>query len=229
MCADSAARWQAKTTDKQMRIDVDEVKHAARGNWARIVCDVGGIPDDSLNPHQHGPCPKCGGTKPFRVFNDFAETGGAVCSRCGKFADGIAVVEWSLGVKFEEALERVAAYLGIQPSNKPKRSIAKISRPKTPRKPIEAKAEDIVRVEWSAMQVRLWCMRKPPLTAEALKTAGAYCARYKDKFNVIAIPCGKNWTLYNLSGGKLPGGENEYVKVKNVNKFPGWMRVNAND
>ncbi len=211
------------------RIEVEDVKHAARGHWARIACDVGGIPDDCLNPHRHGPCPKCGGTKPFRVFNDFAETGGATCSHCQAKADGIELVRWALDIEFVDALERIANYLNIQPSDKPKR-LPGVSRPiaSKPKGPIETKAEDIVRVEWSDMQVRLWCMRKPPLTPTALKSAGAYCARYKGKFNVIAIPFGKNWTLYNLSGGKLPGGENEYVKVKNVNKFAGWMRTNAN-
>lgn len=205
-------------------IDVNEVKFAARGHWARILADVTGISDDALTT-QHKPCPKCGGTKPFRVFNDFAETGGAVCTHCGKFGDGIAVTQWLLGIDFEESLKRIADRLGVQPSKAAHRTIAKIDRPKPVRKAIETKEEDIVPVAWSETQVRIWCLRKQPVTPEALRAAGAFCARYKQKYNVLAIPCGKNWTLYNLTGGKLPGGENEWVKVKNVNKFPGWMKI----
>lgn len=205
-------------------LDAQEIKYAARGRWSQIICDVGGISDDFLT-RQHGPCPKCGGNKPFRVFDDFQETGGAVCSRCGKFGDGIEVVKWSNGIEFYDAIERIANYLGIKPTDKPRLPALKKLKPVREFKKIETHAEDIVPIAWNDIQVRLWCLKKKPLTSESLKAVGAYCARYKGKYTVIAIPCGSNFVIYNIAGGKLPGGEKEWVKVKNINKYPAWMTV----
>ncbi len=204
------------------RLDVNDIKSAARGHWATILNRVAHISDDYITT-DHVPCPRCGGTKPWRVYDDFAETGGALCNHCGKWGDGFGVIGWFLGVKFEEALALVADHLGIKPSDKPKRLPGvKISRPRII-KAIETKASDIAPIAWNDMQVALWCRTKKPITPDALKACGAYVARYKGKYTVIAIPCGKNWTLYNITGGTLPGAEKEWVKVKNVNKYPGWM------
>jgi len=210
-------------------LDCEQVKHAASGRWAQIICDIGGISDDYLTT-QHVACPKCGGTKPFRVFNDFAQTGGCVCSRCGNFGDGFATIQWSQSITFEESLKRVADYLGISesatrkilPGVKPKR----LNR-KRDIKPIESKAEDIEPINWSHIQVALWCKKKQPATPESLKASGAYLARYKQKYTVLVLPIreGDNWAVYNITGGTLPGGQNEWCKVKNINRHPGWMQA----
>jgi predicted RNA-binding Zn-ribbon protein involved in translation (DUF1610 family) len=103
------------------RYDVTEVKRYAAGRWRTIISQVAGISVDYLDPRSHSPCPKCGGTKRWR-FTDSNRTsddvGGAVCNHCGKFADGIAVIEWFLGIEFHEALSRVAEFLGVPPVGK---------------------------------------------------------------------------------------------------------------
>ena len=100
------------------RLDKDEIKDAASGQWAGILANVGGISPDVLDGKHHA-CPsgKCSSQRDaFRTFGDFEETGGMICNQCGKFADGIAAIQWLLGCDFHGALQRTADYLGITPS-----------------------------------------------------------------------------------------------------------------
>ncbi len=99
---------------KLHRYNLDDVKADALGHWSPIIERVAGVGDDHLST-VHGPCPKCGGTDRWRVFDDFEQTGGAICNQCGKFGDGVAVVMWMLGVPFLEAVRRVAEFLGTAP------------------------------------------------------------------------------------------------------------------
>ncbi len=70
-------------------------------------------------------CPKCGGDDRWRGFEDFAETGGAICNQCGKgkngggMADGFSVLEWFHGWSFPETLRKVADYLQLDADHKP--------------------------------------------------------------------------------------------------------------
>ena len=100
-----------------MGYDLHTVKQAATHHWAAIANRVAGIDDDYLHNRRHGPCPKCGGKDRWRVFNDFAETGGAICNQCGTFADGIALIQWSLNIGFIEALQKIGDFLGIPETN----------------------------------------------------------------------------------------------------------------
>lgn len=222
------------------RVELEDVRSKATGRWPEIINQVAGIPDDYLTT-KHNPCPRCGGSNRWRAFNDFSQTGGCLCSRCGKFADGFAVVSWYCGVSFSASLDRVAQYLGVTPSkNGHSRRIPARGKNPAPRRatngharrsaPTPDKSEDLEPIAWDDMQVRVWCLRKKPITPEGIQAAGGYLARYRNHLKVIVIPVigesGQpvNWIIYNLAGGKLPAGtkENrEWIKVKNLNKNPG--------
>lgn len=96
--------------------DSTEVKSAAAGRWRDIIASVG-IGGEFLGG-EHGPCPKCGGRDRWRVFDDFDATGGAYCNQCGQnLGDGFALIQWWSGCDFPAAVNRVAEYLGVEPTS----------------------------------------------------------------------------------------------------------------
>ena len=210
--------------------DIAQLKNAANGRWAEIANKVGGLGDEFIKTAQ-GPCPKCGGNTRFRVFNDFSDTGGAVCNQCGSFADGIALVGWLTGdgSKNKETIAKIADYLGtgkIQKGSIPKGTVKRIESPRKVAPPPPTKQEDLEPIPWDEFQVRLWCLKKRPVTPEALKQCGAWLAKEQKTTRVLVVPCGaKNWIIYNLAGGFLMGGKDEWIKVKCVSKYAGWIKA----
>lgn len=224
---------------------LDEIKFKASGRWPEIINRIAGIPDDYLTV-KHGPCPKCGGNDRWRTFNDFKETGGCVCSTCGvKLADGFEVIQWFCGVDFSEALKRVANHLGVSVAKTPRNGLKPNGRcpslaPRRANKNDEAKAKEQLNqlepLPWNEMLVAIWCTKKKPLTPAAVKQAGGIVARYKGQLTVVAIPVSCdgdriNWIIYNITGGLLPAGkkeEREWIKVKNLTKYPGLAGIKNN-
>jgi hypothetical protein len=96
-------------------IDIDLLKASANGRWAEILQTLAGIPRDILDGRHH-PYPRCGGTDRFRVFDDFAETGGMICNRCfaTKNGDGIAAIQWLTGEGSQDTVTKLADHLGIE-------------------------------------------------------------------------------------------------------------------
>jgi phage/plasmid primase-like uncharacterized protein len=198
------------------RYDLEEVRSAARGAWEHVHTRVAGIGDDFLNSKQHGPCPKCSGTDRWRCFNDYKETGGAICNQCGRFADGFAVVQWSLGCTFLDSVEKTAEFLGVKPTGNGKSKKGKAS------------SEAIIEfLQWSEPLVAMWCHnKKKTIKARTVKQINAVVGRHK-RMVTISLPIldeeGKTigWTLYESSGGKLPvwnpkTKETTWLKVKTI-------------
>jgi len=204
------------------RYDKDLVKQYASGRWAAIVSTLAGVDADLLDSKHH-PCPRCGGTDRFRVFDDFEETGGAICNQCGRWGDGFSFLEFLLGERFGPVLARVASHLGIEKSN---------GKPGSGKKGSSAAADPADHLtfqEWTEGNIllaRYWCMSKPPITYEAILACGGRFARYSYyslAFSVIALPVyGEKliaappvgWCIYNITGGTLPGPKKTQVKVK---------------
>jgi putative DNA primase/helicase len=82
-----------------------------RGRWPEIIDKLAGHEDlrkaiergltaiaRGATP-PHGACPVHGGRHgdAFRVFDDFLETGGAVCNTCGRFGTGFKLLMWING------------------------------------------------------------------------------------------------------------------------------------
>lgn len=180
------------------KLDIESIRAAAAGRWVDVLQAIGGMAPDQLDPARHGPCPKCGGEDRFRAFDDVAQTGGVICNQCHaeKNGDGFATIGWLLGLKFTDAVRRVAEHLGVQTE-----------------KGDADPAKDLVWQPWSSDLVAFFCAAKPPVTEESLVLAGARLATYKRQFSVIAIPIiGQDldaskpvgWCLYNYNGGMLP-------------------------
>lgn len=197
--------------------NINELKAAARGRWGEIITTICGL-QNGLFTGRHQQCPTCGGRDRFRVFRDFDETGGMICGQCFNHenADGFGVIQWLTKCDFPTSLKHVGDYLGIQA----KKVIARKKR-------TGPALDQLQFVEWNDQLAVLWCMRKRPITVDALNAVGARMARH-NRYTVIAIPtwrmqvgegdpCG--WILYEVTNGPLPtkaGKSVEWVKVKTL-------------
>lgn len=130
---------------KQNRFDIEALKQAAAGRWLEILTELGGVGPELLDGRPH-PCPKCGGTDRFRMID--GDAGALFCNQCfsEKNGDGIAALQWLLGVDFQTALNMLADHLGMALGN---------GRHAVPVDPLEAIA------------------RQKGISAESLKAFGA--------------------------------------------------------
>jgi predicted kinase len=168
------------------RVNKDDVASAARGRWREILLSVcRGLSPESLNGSHEKSCPKCGGNTRFRAFDDFDETGGLYCSHChaAKNGDGFAAVQWWQNCDFSQALQIVADFLKLAPSN-----LAGSPRPADSgsRNPLPPQ-----QIEWSAKWTRWqigggqldyllsqWCDVKRPIVPQSLLAAGVMVGQW---------------------------------------------------
>lgn len=196
------------------RYDLDRLKFLAAGRWSELL----GLFGDVVNPKIHQPCPKCGGTKRFRVFDDFPNTGGLICNDCPiKSPDGIESYAWLYGIPKAQAISTLAEKLGldaIEATPGPKKSTRKgdsstgskssADPPSTPTSP-----EDRFKwLDWNESLVALFCLRKPGILAISLVEIGAKIGTHYGT-TVIALPVrdARGATLgylaANATGGKM--------------------------
>ena len=97
---------------------VGELKALAAGRWFDILI-AAGIDADKLNGKGH-PCPKCGGRDRFAAFPNINGRGAVHCRHCftrgcdPSPGDGIASLQWILGLDFRATLGWLADWLGIK-------------------------------------------------------------------------------------------------------------------
>lgn len=200
---------------KKQTIDFQAMKREASGRWSEIIQNVCSIPAQDLTG-EHGPCPLCGGRDRWRVYDNFEETGGAICNQCGpNLGDGIKVVAWQRNCCQLEAAIAVATYLGIEVQGDRGRG--------------GMAADQLQWQEWAEALVAVWCVKKKPITVEAVRQCGGQLATYRGRHSVIAFPVrGQEltgtdpvgWVLYPTDGRVLPvyrdGAVSEVVKVKTL-------------
>jgi phage/plasmid primase-like uncharacterized protein len=94
------------------RIEVNEIKAAAKGRMLEILEHVAGIPRDSLSEREV-PCPWCNGTTRFHVID--MEAGAVFCSHCFAKDNGdfLAAIMKGRNVGFPEACRLAAEFLGL--------------------------------------------------------------------------------------------------------------------
>jgi phage/plasmid primase-like uncharacterized protein len=151
------------------KYDIAQVKANAQWYWPAVIEKVAGIGDDFLTT-THGPCPKCGGADRWRVFEDFSQTGGAICNQCGKFGDGLALIQWFTGLAFPAVLEKVAEFTGTQPmdSSREKGTAAATAKPSPlaekysePPKPVDLKGLTTIEIfddsPITEGTIKMWC------------------------------------------------------------------------
>lgn len=95
--------------------DVEHLKQLARGRWAEILVELGGVDIDRLDGKHH-PCPKCDGKDRFRCID--LDDGVLFCNRCFRCdnGDGLAALMWLNGWLFSETLDKLADWLGVDGS-----------------------------------------------------------------------------------------------------------------
>jgi phage/plasmid primase-like uncharacterized protein len=171
-----------------MRQQLDDVKGALRGRWIEVLATVCGLPAEVLNG-RHQACPSCGGSDRFRAFNDADDTGGAICNKCGTFADGFEVVRWLKRVDFPEALRLVADAVGMmRVEHQPKRAAAN----RRPEEKPNPKFLEFLRAQGAA--------KLPTLAAEL--GVGVESLR---KIGAGWYPSGTCWTFEERAGGQVVG------------------------
>jgi len=99
------------------------VKDAARGNWEKVFRDIAPALAPAMDTAsvgrrpRHVCCPVHGSKQQsgngFRLFDNWRETGGAICNTCGPFSDGFKVLTWVTGQSFGLVLREVAVSLGL--------------------------------------------------------------------------------------------------------------------
>ncbi|MBB3210613.1 phage/plasmid primase-like uncharacterized protein [Rhodopirellula rubra] len=101
---------------------VEELKALAAGRWFDILI-AAGIDADKLDGRGHA-CPKCGGRDRFAAFPNINGRGAVHCRHCftrgcdPSPGDGIASLQWILGLDFRATLGWLADWLGIKQESK---------------------------------------------------------------------------------------------------------------
>lgn len=196
-----------------------DVKVAARGRWLELLVDVGGINPEYLDG-KHRPCPKCGGEDRFRLIDPVE--GAVLCNQCfrEKNGDGLAAIAWMRGCSFRQALELVAARVGV--------TLRSVGRPRKDAEPLDFDP-------WNEALVRLWTTKKSGVTVEAVEANGGRLGRWRgperQEYRVLAIPIvgplgekTRGWAFYDQSGANLPapGGGTCKTRVTKGAKS-GWL------
>lgn len=90
---------------------------AAKGKWRGILMHLG-VPGEALKD-KHGPCPMCGGEKPFR-FDNKEGKGTFICTHCGA-GDGMKLALEFTKKPFAEVAAQIDGILGnVKPDAPPR-------------------------------------------------------------------------------------------------------------
>jgi hypothetical protein len=102
---------QSTTNQKQYK-PFAELRMDAAGKWPYIFEDLAPELAEAMSkaPH-HVSCPCHGGADGFRLFRDYAETGGGICNSCGAQPGGFGMLAWIRGYDIKDAIRDVARWL----------------------------------------------------------------------------------------------------------------------
>lgn len=196
--------------------DKHETKTAARGRWREILMNRIGIDERYLTGQASPTCPIClqGTTDKWRWTN-YKDDGGAICNSCLKAGDGFEFIMAYCKVSFDQAVNMVGEYLGINPAAPVATTAAKpASKPKAS-KAFRSKG-------WNENLARAWAKAKG-FEFDDLIAFGCVLAEHYSH-SVLALPHrgpdgeDTGYTLYNSRpGGTLivgPKDNRQEVKVK---------------
>lgn len=91
----------------------------ARGQWSAIYSAIAPELAQATESRKHVPCPVHGGNDGFRLFTDWQESGGGVCSTCGNFCNGVDLLMWLLDADFKDVANRIEEVIGSDSDRKP--------------------------------------------------------------------------------------------------------------
>jgi len=120
----------------------EALKLEAEGQWPFILEDLAPELSEAIaaNGKHHVSCPHHGGSDGFRLFRDFAITGGGICNSCGPKASGFALLAWVRGYSSKDAVKEVARWLRGEQDAPTVMARKPIAAPK-PVNPAKAKAK----------------------------------------------------------------------------------------
>ena len=154
-------------------IKAEDVKNEAYGKWRFILHNLAPALSEAIEkgPKRHVDCPNPighahGGKNDFRLFKDYEETGGAICT-CGTYADGISLLMWANGWDFKTTLHAVANELGMteETSSRPRPKIDQSKLEEQRKKKLAEEAEDNAKLR--AYLTRIWKSTVPATAPEA--------------------------------------------------------------
>ena len=100
------------TTESGTTFSMEQLLVAAKGHWPYILEDLVDQLKPALGaPGEHVSCPVHGGSNGFRLFDDYADTGGGICNTCKGKANGVRLIAWIQGTDVDTAAEKVARWL----------------------------------------------------------------------------------------------------------------------
>ncbi len=103
-----------------MKYDAKKIKQTALGRWPHILKALApGLHYALERAGRHTICPIYGGKDGFRLFKDYAETGGGICNTYGSYQDGLGLLQWVNGWNFPQTCEAVAGFLGLDAGETP--------------------------------------------------------------------------------------------------------------
>ncbi len=181
-------------------------------DWERTLAEYG----LSADKRKHD-CPQCGERKFKRSEKGFG------CDGCGlKGTNPIDYVAVKKGLPANEVRDHMATVSGVTSSRKqvdaPKLKKRILSSPVAKELALDGYSKHNATFEPIAVLDKFapyFVLRKPPVTVESLKLAGATCGQWKQfansrsSQNVIGIPTYGpnldlvNWSMYSATGGKI--------------------------
>lgn len=127
------------------RLDFDEISRAAAGRWGPILSALGPFKEPvDAGFRRKCKCPMHNDKgKHFRMYNDFEQTGGAICNDCGAFPNGFKLLAEAKSMPIRDVFQEVAEYLGMTDTGEaPKRFTGPIDRPEDPKVVAERQRRD---------------------------------------------------------------------------------------
>ncbi len=156
-----------------MRIDVNELRVAAAGQWLQILGQL--LPEISEAINGFTPrrrpgafCPVHGGKsgEAFSLLRDAPETGGGVCNTCGCKRDGFELLMWAKGWSFRQTLEEVAKVVGSQEPA--------VDGHRQQQQRQQATDEELAEDEKTRKKMQSWWDEAVPLNTKAAEPARLY-------------------------------------------------------
>lgn len=198
-----------------MSLKFDQIRDASSGKWRDVILPYLAI-NVPATKSKHGPCPICGGTKPFR-FDDKEGRGTWICNHCGS-GHGFKLIEMAKGWEFMRVYQEVAAALGITSDSEITEEERQKWREKAEQDRIQAEQDKIKGQHAAAKRAeRIWNAKSVDRDCPYLdrKQVQNYGCKINGKGNLI-VPLfdvdGKLWNVQEihadgykpyLSGGRV--------------------------
>lgn len=188
------------------------LKQETHDRWEHILPSLG-VSDEYL-VNIHGPCPMCGGNKPFR-FDDKDGSGSFICNHCGA-GDGISLVMQVNGWDFKKAADEIRKVLGGAAND------ARVAA--APVRKVKSEAEKQAEVDRKKSQLRvLWtssrAVQKGDVVGKYLESRGLHLKEIPKDLRT------HQRLKYYEATPKQPGQKQKKTEFEQLGTFPGMLAL----